>query len=128
MVDYHKLFSWLGNVVGMPFLAAGLLKRNGHKDFVLPYTVVPIVFLFLYKMLPNNLRGVGNSSLSTIAILSCAISSILVNNLYGLYCAIAIIVAAIVIGTEGSVASIPRVDLFHYVLALANIFYSYALS
>lgn len=127
MMDAHKLFSWMGSVMGMPLLAAGLLKKNGHHFFVLPYTLIPLAFLALYKTIPGNLRDTGNAALSTVAVLTIAISSILAQNHQGLYCAIAIILAATVIGTEGKILGVPKVDIFHYVLAIGNMCYSWAL-
>ena len=124
----NKLFSWLGSVMGMPLIAAGLLKRNGHHMFVLPYTIAPLAFLFLYKTLPSDLKNLGNSTLSTVAVLSIAVSSILVQNYHGIYSAIAIILAATVIGTDGKILGVQNVDIFHYVLAIGNMFYCWSLN
>lgn len=123
LVDGHKLLSWLGSVIGVPFIAAGLLKRNGHSDIALALTFIPVGFLFIYKILPRDVRSVGNSALSTVAVLSIVVSSILVKNFYGMYTAIAIIVAGTFVGTEGEILSVPRVDIFHYMLAIGNLLY-----
>jgi hypothetical protein len=48
-------------------------------------------------------------------------------NLYGLLGAAAYVSSGLVIGSEGHINGIPRVDILHYVLVLGNIFFKMAL-
>lgn len=124
IVDTHKVMSWIGSIIGMPFLAAALIKRNRHhENFTLLFTLLPVGFLCLYKMLPRNVKSLGNTALPTLSVISFAISCASVGNLHGIYAAVSIVVAGIIVGVEGKVVNIPTVDIFHYILACANIFY-----
>jgi len=127
LIDAHKLLSWLGSVIGMPFLAAGILRINGYnKELVLAFSICPVVFLFFYKMLPKDVKAYGNLLIAVISVFSILISSMITKNNFGIFSAIVIILASIV-GAEGSIYGIPRVDLFHYLLAAALVFHAQAL-
>lgn len=125
LIDAHKVFSWLGSIIGMPFLAAGLLRRNGHADMSLIFTFAPVAFLFIYKILPRDVKTLGNVSFSVAAVLSMLTSSGLARNYNGIYNALTILVAGAV-GTDGHLFRMPRVDIFHYILAIGTIFHLYA--
>ena len=49
-------------------------------------------------------------------------------NLYGLIGAAAYISSGLVIGSDGNMNGIPRVDIMHYVLVVGNIFFKMALA
>ena len=126
-MDAHKVLSWLGSIIGVPFLTAGMLKRNRHSDLALIFTMVPLGFLFLYKILPRDVKSLGNAGLSIVSVLTMIVSCVLVNNSYGILTAVSIVTAAAV-GADGKILSMPRVDVFHYVLAFSNLFYLHAIN
>lgn len=52
-----------------------------------------------------------------------AVSSAIAANFFGVTAASGIVVAAILVGTDGFLGGIPRVDIFHYVLAANQLIY-----
>ncbi|XP_067936788.1 uncharacterized protein [Watersipora subatra] len=125
LIDAHKVFSWLGSIVGVPLLTAGLFKHHGYTDITLIFTYVPLGFLFLYKILPQAARDCGNAALSVVSVLSMVLICSIAWNVYGIASSLVIIFAAGT-GTDGLRFGVPNVDLFHYLLATSNICYMYA--
>lgn len=126
VVEAHKVFSWLGSVVGIPFLAEGLLRHNGHTNPALGLRFGPVVFLCLYRFLPREVKSGGQLVLTGVATVMSLISSSVATNMYGVIYSVCTLVLG-AIGTDGYVLNVPRVDFFHYFLAAQLYVYLLAL-
>ena len=123
LVLYHKLVSWLCNIVGIPFLASAVVAHNGHANAGSLLAIESVFFLCIYKLIPTGIKNIGNAILSPISVVAMTGSSAYVGNLYGCYTAVMLILSGILIGTEGVLLGVPRVDIFHYGLVIANMLY-----
>lgn len=115
-------FGNLSNFMGVPFIGlAFLLLIFNHKNlsFFLISLVILLYIVFTYfyinPLLPTILGGI-----SMLIIISISLAKIKQNTAFsilGITGALLILTAGLVIGTEGKIGSILRLDLFHYTIA-----------
>ncbi|KAI8519708.1 hypothetical protein Bbelb_029650 [Branchiostoma belcheri] len=129
LVRAHQAVSWLANVLGTACISAALHKKmapGGGHDLWTDYRLVGAALLLVARQfLPLNLTELATLLLSGISVVSAGIVCGMNGSTAGVAGAVLYAVSGLVIGDEGSFLSIPRVDWFHYALALGNYaFYS----
>ncbi|KAK7114286.1 uncharacterized protein [Littorina saxatilis] len=126
VTNAHTTFSWLAQVAGVPLLGVSF----AHNTIPI---MVNLNFLFVVcAVVASRFVDAGLAKLLTEAASGFGMLTILVVclrffNLYGLLGAASYIASGLVIGSEGYLHGIPRVDILHYVLAIGNIFFRMAL-
>lgn len=124
--SFGKFFGGLSNFMGVPLIGlafAMLVFKNTRLSTLLIalFLIIYIVFTHFYSfpILPTLL-----GSISMLTIITVSISKIRENSSFsilGIIGAILIIVAGLVIGTEGKIGSFLRLDLYHYTIAGASL-------
>ncbi|KAL8575930.1 hypothetical protein ACOMHN_027328 [Nucella lapillus] len=125
ITNYHKMMSWVAQVVGVPLLGVGFA-----------YDTMPlmanIIFLFVIaavvvsRFVDDGLRKLLTEAASGFGMLTIILVSLRYFNLYGLIGAASYVASGLVIGSEGNMHGVPRVDILHYVLAVGNVFFRMA--
>lgn len=80
-----------------------------------------LALILLQGQLPEDSLSKATEAVSSAAILSTLLLAALMFNPYGIIGSVLYVVAGIVVGTKGALYGVPCVDIFHYVLAIANI-------
>ena len=119
---FGKFFGGLSNFLGVPLIGlafAMLVLKNKKLSSLLIslFLTIYIVFTYFYS-LPTFPMILG--SISMITIIAVSISKIRENSTFstvGIIGATLIIIAGLVIGTEGKIGSFLRLDLYHYMIA-----------
>ncbi|KAK7483053.1 hypothetical protein BaRGS_00025716 [Batillaria attramentaria] len=127
ITQYHKMLSWLAQVVGIPLLGIGFVHN------IMP-TLVTLNFLFVIgvvvasRFVDDNMRKLLREATSGFGMLSVILASFYTINIFGLIGAAIYVASGLVVGSEGYVGdmNMPRIDLLHYCLAVGNVFFLYA--
>jgi glucitol/sorbitol PTS system EIIB component len=119
---FGVFFGNLSNFMGVPLIGLAFLllifnNKNLSFLFILLVVLLYIVFSYLYvnPLLPTILGGI-----SMLVIISVSLAKMKQNTAFsilGITGALLILTAGLVIGTEGKIGSILRLDLFHYTIA-----------
>lgn len=118
LVGRHKYMSKLTASFGLPMIAVAFLRQPLLTCVVL--TVAVSFFVFQQNLSPAVAAQVGEA-IGASAMLIIIVQGFLCSNMCSIFGVGVFAFAALVIKTEGYFNSIPRVDLFHYALVLANV-------
>ncbi|XP_005092099.1 uncharacterized protein LOC101857169 [Aplysia californica] len=123
--DYHMMAAWLARVLGVPLLAVGFC----HKE--LPIMMNLNIMFMMGVLLGNRLLAPGMRKLiveacSGFGMLTIIIVSLRTWNIYGVLAAAVYIVSGLMIGSEGKLGMVYRVDLLHVGLLVGNILFTWA--
>lgn len=126
IVDAHAVASWLSTLATVPGLATGFCNY-----FNVPYFSYLLVLLscitFIYSCyMDKEVRKNIAEMVAGFSLLSIILLCLYYGQKIGLTaCAVYILAAGI--GTEGSIAGIPKIDILHYGLVLGNMAFIEAL-
>ena len=129
---FGRFFGGLSNFLGVPLIGlafAMLVFKNERLSTFLIALFIIIYILFTYSYsLPILPMILGSISMLTIVTVSASkIKEKPTFSFLGIIGAILIIVAGLVVGTEGKIGSFLRLDLYHYMIAGAFICFGKAL-
>lgn len=107
-------------LLGIPLLATSfsIKYRSSHGAQV--HIISGLAGVILSIMFPK-IKDACTHFVSTLAILSILLQSFHANSILGMAGAIIYVIASMLIGTSGSLLGYQRIDVFHYLLFLANI-------
>ncbi|XP_078607865.1 uncharacterized protein LOC144879886 [Branchiostoma floridae x Branchiostoma japonicum] len=130
LVQAHQSLSWLANVLGAACISAALHEKMvaGHNLWTDYRLVGAALLLAIHRFLPPKVSELATLLLSGISVVTAGILCGRNGDTTGVTGAVLYAVSGLVIGVEGSFLSIPRVDWFHYALALGNFAFYSALS
>ena len=117
----HELLSWLGGAVGTPCIAAGFYRKETIPHMANAHIASAMAIVIASRFLSKKVLGVAYEMVSTAAILSILGLCLKKFNPFGVIGAVLYAVAGLAVGVEGKRFSVPNIDLFHYLLTLANI-------
>ncbi len=120
-ISRHTYLSWLASVLGLSCIAAAYYRSQGIPIVANAHIACAIAVVMLRSQLSENVLHVATEIVSSGAVVSTLLLSLLMFNPFGIIGAMVYAVAGLVIGTEGDLYGILRVDLFHYALVLGNI-------
>ncbi|TGJ98829.1 hypothetical protein EHQ53_11500 [Leptospira langatensis] len=122
---YRFVVQFAGTVgipwIGIAFFSIGYSKVSARNWYVLSAALAVLFILdSLYALGPYS-TAIGAVAFVTVLVVSIQKykGSHKTAALYGIAGALLFILGGLVIGTVGQIAGIPRVDIFHYVLAVA---------
>ena len=120
-VKVHKYMSWFASVVGMSYLAAAYYRQHDISVFANVHVALAFAMVLLRRYLTEKARGIATEVISGFAVVSLLVFSIFQFNPYGIIGAALYVISGLIIGTEGQLYGIQRVDIFHYLLAVGTI-------
>ena len=122
IVSCHASMSWLAGTLGLALLAGGFYRKynarilaTSHVGIAIGYTILK----FIIEIEPF-IDTVITTVISSSAVLSIGIYSLIQKNAYGMIGSFIMMMVGAV-GTKGTLLSIPRVDVFHYLLAIGGV-------
>ncbi|XP_800041.1 uncharacterized protein LOC579487 [Strongylocentrotus purpuratus] len=122
IVSCHASMSWLAGTLGIALMAAGFYRKYGSRILATVHVGVPAAYTILKFIIAFN--AVIDTALTTFisssAVLSIGIYSLIQRNPFGMMGAFCFMMAAAV-GTNGELFGIKRVDWFHYLLAFSGV-------
>jgi len=117
----HQLTSWIAGAIGTPALLTQFYMYNfeqpGMGNLHLSSCAIPILAYFSKRQWAQDLSA---KLVSVLSILSLVYGGIVYSNMYAVAAAACFILAA-PLDSCNSVLGIPCVDIFHYLLCIANI-------
>lgn len=128
--DWHRYFSDLGSMLGLPMIAAAFTQRTEWQNLCWLFLAVSIITILLHCI--ESVHKTVRDFDAAISIMFILFSGLFmeyrgVANKYSIAGAVSIILSGIV-STEGrGLFGLKNVDLFHYFLALGIYFFSEAL-
>lgn len=120
LVSRHKYMSQLTASFGLPMIAVAFLRQWQPLLSYVVLTVAVSFFVFQQSLSQAMVTQLGEA-ISASAMLMIVLQGFVCSNMYSIFGVGVFAFAALVIKTEGYFDSIPRVDLFHYALVLANV-------
>ncbi|XP_038069492.1 uncharacterized protein LOC119738651 [Patiria miniata] len=120
---WHQGLAWITTILGTSLVASGFHRWYTNSVMSALHMGSALALVCLSKatdILAPRTEELLVSAVSSLAVVSIGIFSVLHTNPFGLLGAVLYGIAAAV-GTEGDLASIRRVDWFHYLLAFANV-------
>lgn len=120
-IEVHKYLAWFATVVGMSYLAAAYYRHEDVSVFANVHVALAFALVLLKRYLTEKACGLASEGTSGFALVSVLVFSVFQFNPYGIIGAALYIISGLVVKTEGVLYGIPRVDIFHYLLAVANI-------
>ena len=120
------MLSWLAQVAGVPLLGVGF----AHNSIPI---MVNLNFFFVIgavvasRFVDEKLRKLLTEAASGFGMLTIILVCLHRFNLCGLIGAAAYVASGLVIGSEGHLHGVLRVDILHYILAIGNVFFRMAL-
>lgn len=127
VLKIHKFLTWITTTLGVPMIATGFCEAYKTTTMGNKIIIFALIVILTTRFLPQDMRELTTQAVSGFAMLTIMILSVMHSNWFGLTAAVLYVVAGAVIGAEGHLFGLPRVDLLHYVLALANLLFLYAL-
>ena len=121
LIAYHQYMAWLGSVIGTPYLAAAFHKLENSVFISNIHLASGFALLVLQSFLSKKVKDISTEVVSSAAVLSLIGICLFSLNMTGAIGGACYVIAGLAIGTSGKLHGIPRVDLFHYVLVIANI-------
>ncbi len=121
LVSQHKYMSWIASVLGMSLLAAAYYRQENMAIFANGHVALALALVILQRYLAESVCSMATEIVSGLAVISMFILNIFQFNAYGFIGAGLYIFSGLVVKTEGEIYCIPRVDIFHYLLVIANI-------
>lgn len=124
----HKLLSWLATVAGMGLIAYQFCTN--YRAVTMSYIIISFSGMV---MLASQFMDAKNKQLfvqasSGLSVLTVLILSFLQVNIYGIVAALTYILTGAIIGSEGVLFGIQRVDILHYGLVAGNFCFLFSLS
>ena len=128
IIEAHQAFSWLATLASLPGLATGF-----YNHFNVPYLGYFMVILcglafFFSCYMEKEVRKNIAETLAGFSVLSIIMFCLYHRHTTGLLACVVYIMAGAVVGSEGSFAGIPRVDILHYTLIVGNVAFIKALT
>ncbi len=121
IIAWHKHFSWLSSAVGVPFVAAGYCREANIVVVSHALTAGGIALALLQKYFNDQAIQTFSTVIAGCSLASIICVSIPQFNEFGIIGGILYLVAGLVVGTEGSIWGILKVDIFHVMLTLGNV-------
>lgn len=122
LVEKHTYLSWLGQVAGLPCIAVATHRLNGVGWVANVHMATALAVVFLHsRVLSDKALHITTEIVGTGAVLSVLLLNVLTTNMFGILGTLMYAFSGLVIKTTGNWIGIPRVDLFHYALAVANV-------
>jgi hypothetical protein len=121
LVRWHKYFSWLSKTLGMSLIASSYHRQEILSKVANGHLALGLALAILGPYLADEAIAKATELVSSLAVLSIICITGIRFNVLGLIGALLYAVSGLVIGVEGTYRSVPRVDLFHYALAVGNI-------
>ncbi|XP_063951568.1 uncharacterized protein LOC129253747 [Lytechinus pictus] len=122
IVSCHASMSWLAGTLGLALMAGGFYRKYGSRILAALHVGVPTMYAILKFVITFD--AVVDTALTTFisssAVLSIGIYSLIQKNPFGMMGAFCYMMAAAV-GTNGELFGIKRVDWFHYLLAFGGV-------
>ncbi|XP_022080502.1 uncharacterized protein LOC110973749 isoform X2 [Acanthaster planci] len=123
VLQLHQAMAWVTTILGTSLVASGFHRRYDNSVMSAVHMGSALALICLSKVtdvLSMQTEEFLVSAVSSAAVVSIGVFSILHTNPFGILAAVLYGIAAAV-GTTGELASILRVDWFHYLLAFANV-------
>ena len=121
LVSWHRYLSWLAQAVGMSLVSASFVQN--HNPFLSSVIVMlPIAIAILQgRILSTSLCATVGELVGSVAVVAICIVGCVTANGFAIVGVTLTAFAGVVVKTEGQIGGILRVDVFHYLLAIANI-------
>lgn len=126
VLNTHASLSWLAAAIGMNIVAISYTRPVAPTLMTINFLVF-VAMLVMGAHLTGEQRVLAKQAASGFAMLSILFSCYLTSNWNGIIGATIYVVAGLVVGSEGVMGGMPRVDLLHYLLALGNLFFLWSL-
>lgn len=106
-------------MLGVPLIATSFCVKYGVKNYLNIHLISSIFGIILSSLFPK-LKDVCTQCVSTLAMFHIMILSFQVKNIVAIAAVILYVIAVVVFGTSGNMMGYRNVDIFHYILVLAN--------
>ena len=120
-INGHQYLSWLASTLGMSYIAAAYHRQYGVYFLANIHIAVAVALILLKQMLSDKILSAVTEVVSSSAVVVTLLMCVIQFNPYGLIGAGVYAAAGLMVGTDGYLFKIPRVDLFHYALVIGNI-------
>ena len=120
LVEYHTFLSWMSSSLAVPYIAAAYHRQEESVFISTVHLATGFGLVACHKFLSESTKAIATEAISSYAVISVLALSLLKGNHGGFLGAACYIVGGALIGTKGSLLGIPRVDIFHYLIAMAN--------
>jgi len=123
VIKTHVYLSWVATVLGVPLVSYSFFKQCEYNIIANIFMACGLAGVATSSFLDEPTRKKTGELISTSAIIGTFLICLVHFNPYGLIGAALYAVAGLAVGTCGTVPfmGIPKVDIFHYTLAIANI-------
>ncbi|CAH1780569.1 unnamed protein product [Owenia fusiformis] len=121
LIYIHTTLAWLSSLIGVPALGAAYCQHVELNSLANVHYALGIAAIISWNVLNYKLQNLASTAVGGVALLSIAVICCLKFNPTGIIGAVLYVVAGLVIGIEGTLFGVLRVDWFHYALAVANI-------
>ena len=119
--EVHKYMSWFATVVGMSYLSAAYYRHEDMSLFANIHVALAFALVLLKRYLTEKVCALASELTSGFEVVSMLLFSVFHFNPYGIIGSTLYIISGLVVKTKGQFHGIPRVDIFHYMLTVANI-------
>jgi len=121
LVSLHRYLSWLAQAVGMSLVSASFIQN--HSSFLTGFVVVvPIVIALLQGIISQtSWCSTAGEIVGSVAVVAVFVVGCVTANGFAILGTALTAFAGVVVKTEGQIGGVLRVDVFHYILAFANI-------
>ena len=120
IVDYHNFISWMSSSLAVPYIAAAYHRQEESQFISTIHLASGFLLVASHKLLSQSTKAIATEAVSSYAVISVLALCLLKANYAGFLGSVCYILGGALIGTKGFLFGIPRVDLFHYVIAVAN--------
>ena len=123
LISWHKYLSWASGAFGVPCIVVGYC-RISYLNMAANILLCLAITTLLIEKFMNDKRFIETVVLfvNASAVLTCLYTCLFVRfSLCGCLGIVLYVLAGTVVKTEGYYGSIPKVDIFHYMLAIGNV-------
>ena len=121
LIGWHKYMSWMTQSVGLPLIGSSYL-RLWHPYLANAILASSIAILVLQnRVLSQKVGSAAGEAIGAVVMVAILVQSVANVNGFGILGVALFGVAALAVKTEGQIYGFRRVDVFHYILAIANI-------
>ena len=121
IISFHKFLSWMGSAIAVPYIAAAYHKQESSNLLASVHIVSGFALVATQKFLSERQKRLCTEAVSSYAVISILTLSLVTSNNAGAFGAICYVIAGLIVGTDGHISIVPRVDIFHYVLVIATL-------
>lgn len=121
LINWHRYMSWLAQCVGMTLIAASFTQHTSLSVATFFSLSSFAVVLLRDRVIPSHLCAQAGDLLGSVSVVSIFVFGCAKFNGFAIVGSSLMVVAGVVVKTEGQIGRFLRVDLFHYLLAIANI-------